>query len=388
MQSPLDIPELVEHCIGFLSNSNPDLIASALVAHSWLHPAQSHLFRAPHLRNGGVESSEHQLLRLHNILEASPHLIRHVRELSINRNYRNYTFREDRITNTTLAKICNLEFTRLQSVSISEMQQLSELSIPLANALQRLLSAPSICTLRLHATFSDLFTLIQIWEHCSPAIRHLDLSVRLYDDGFRQGIVEDFLPGISDRAPSIPLQSLRISFSRSHAYDQHTLIPCALYPFVLSHLTALNIHGEWIVPWKHFESSTLQILDVKAMKRGSAIDLSLFPNLLHLRMTLVQPIPPMMFGTLATISSAHHIRTIFIRFCFDSSISNHSRCVQLDFTLSNLHPPIPITFEMSFSQQDQAKGLFPKLLSANMLRLITFRREPWNVLEPSIETTS
>ncbi|KAJ7864127.1 hypothetical protein B0H14DRAFT_2574566 [Mycena olivaceomarginata] len=44
---PLDIQELVDHCISFLWESKPDLIVCALVARSWVNPAQCHLLRAP-----------------------------------------------------------------------------------------------------------------------------------------------------------------------------------------------------------------------------------------------------------------------------------------------------------------------------------------------------
>ncbi|KAF7342280.1 hypothetical protein MVEN_01816100 [Mycena venus] len=208
VQSPLELPELVDHGIGFLSDSTPELMAGALVARSWLHSAQAHPSATPQSPVGVVAI-------------------------------------ENQITDPTLAKIFNLGFTYLESVSIQVIHHLSD---SLAIALQPLFGVPSISTVKLHTPVVHLSTFIQIWESCSPAIRHLDLSARLRNSP-HPGAVQDHLLDTSERQASpIPLQSLRISFSRSHIYDKQTFISRALYPFDVSHLTALNVHGKWAVP--------------------------------------------------------------------------------------------------------------------------------------------
>ncbi|KAK7012774.1 hypothetical protein R3P38DRAFT_3014053 [Favolaschia claudopus] len=53
-RSPLDVPELLQSTISFLTGSTPDLLACALVARRWVYAAQSILFRAPHRTNAGL----------------------------------------------------------------------------------------------------------------------------------------------------------------------------------------------------------------------------------------------------------------------------------------------------------------------------------------------
>ncbi|KAJ6542960.1 hypothetical protein B0H19DRAFT_312796 [Mycena capillaripes] len=72
--TPLDIQELLDHCIAYLSGSSSDLKVCALVARSWVRVAQSCLFRAPNfIYNPFNPTASYR--RLHDIFQNSPHLI-------------------------------------------------------------------------------------------------------------------------------------------------------------------------------------------------------------------------------------------------------------------------------------------------------------------------
>ncbi|KAJ7935805.1 hypothetical protein B0H13DRAFT_1947248 [Mycena leptocephala] len=348
--SPLDIQELLDHCVSFLPKSTPDLRACALVARSWLVVAQSHLFRAPHITQRAVKYSDRRLLRLHDTLLAAPHLLQHVRELAVEKDGDGCHV----ITETTFAKLCNLRFTHLKSASISVTEHLS---IPLALALQQLLSTPTLCRLKLNMTLRHLSTFIQIWERCTSTLRHLDISVRML--ATRPGTLLDRASIIPVCAAPIQLRSLRMAFWGTKGCDQRELYHSALCLFDLSQLRALAILDDMGVPWKEFAIPLIEVLDIEATENGDQIDLACFPNLLHLCLTLVESISPMVFAILSTIVPTHPIRTITISFN-----------PPLDCMLATLpveHPPA-VTFEISVGWQEQAMKLFPGLISADRVR--------------------
>ncbi|KAJ6545165.1 hypothetical protein B0H19DRAFT_1167071 [Mycena capillaripes] len=104
-RSPLTVAELLHHCIYFLRSSPPDLLSCALVARSWLFPAQSHLFHKisiTHQNYNLLPESEILLARL----EVFPHLVRHIRRLHMD-----LTMGRD--SSAVLSRICDISFTRV-----------------------------------------------------------------------------------------------------------------------------------------------------------------------------------------------------------------------------------------------------------------------------------
>ncbi|KAK7017213.1 hypothetical protein R3P38DRAFT_2986016 [Favolaschia claudopus] len=76
-QNPFNVPELLDLCISCLESPS-DLISCALVARSWVHPAQSSLFRAPAEADDFFISRDTMAENLADTLTAfpSPHSIR------------------------------------------------------------------------------------------------------------------------------------------------------------------------------------------------------------------------------------------------------------------------------------------------------------------------
>jgi hypothetical protein len=118
--SPLDIQELVDHCIAlvaddFIARQTPSLLACARIARSWVETAQSLLFRAPHVAKvdlwDPLRGSARALAKLNHILETSPHLLRHVRDIDT-------VDSENVVTLKTFIKFCDFPFTHVETVSI------------------------------------------------------------------------------------------------------------------------------------------------------------------------------------------------------------------------------------------------------------------------------
>ncbi|KAJ7114892.1 hypothetical protein C8R44DRAFT_740239 [Mycena epipterygia] len=86
--SRLPVQELVDAILDYLHDSRQDLTACSLVSHSFVHRAQSHLFRSIALdvdeehRAGMSMSLVEKAQRLADILATSPHLVVHIRTLS------------------------------------------------------------------------------------------------------------------------------------------------------------------------------------------------------------------------------------------------------------------------------------------------------------------
>jgi hypothetical protein len=253
--SPLDIQELVNHCITLAADDmpacrTPTLLACALVARSWVETAQSLLFRAPHVARIDLwdPSRGSPLAKLHRTLDTSPHLLRHVRDLNI------FLIVDSVVKLPSFMKFCDLPFTHVETISIFIRRDLGK---GYSRGIRKLFSLPTPVSLRLDAAIYDVSSLAQIWEFCSPSIRHLELiaDIELLDEPWAQ--IADFIPEVP-----IQLDSLRVVFNSE--LDHIDVYPFALYPFDLSHLKALSIRDNTGVPWQRFNFETIQLLDVDA----------------------------------------------------------------------------------------------------------------------------
>ncbi|KAJ7478716.1 hypothetical protein B0H11DRAFT_1282119 [Mycena galericulata] len=164
--TPFDIQELLDHCIGFLAGFPIDLCACALVSRAWVHASQSHIFALVILRG---KTSNDRVLRLLEVWDTSPHLVRHTQRLIIELNA---------IDATHFLRISNVPFTHLSNLILSGRVLDSYTAV----AIQRLLRLPTLRSVRLMCQFQKRGFVREIWAHASPSIEHLVLGGSFGED--------------------------------------------------------------------------------------------------------------------------------------------------------------------------------------------------------------
>lgn len=209
--------ELVEYIITFLHNFPPELLTCALVSRSWVYRAQSHIFSL--ISFVATESKNEQLWeRLRVTFQISPHLIRHVRHLEIN---------NQKLSTPTFAAICNFLFTHWDGVSFARLIW----NPSCAFDLQQLLSLPTLRRVLVAFCFTNPTSVLQMWDRCSPGMRHLELRVNSYQAGnFQPSHSTHHLPSL------VRLESFRIIKFSDVDWLIHTL-----QPFDLSQLRCLSM---------------------------------------------------------------------------------------------------------------------------------------------------
>ncbi|KAJ7694741.1 hypothetical protein B0H14DRAFT_3043449 [Mycena olivaceomarginata] len=293
-RNPLEIQELLDHSIAR---------ACALVARSWVDAAQSNLFRAPHITNPSLESSNRLWLLFHSALTDSPHLIRHVRELTLTAHW-------EQVTTMTVGKICNLPFTHLESASLC---------------------------------------LTPSGDRCSPLIRHLKLDCRR--------CTGQPLPPFPSSVVPIPLHSLRAVFWGASASLRREQQICPLG-------VALSLLDEIPIQWETIPTKTVRFLELHATNYATAVDLDSFPQLAVIRIALDEHLAPMVLTTLSTIERLHRIHTILLDFSYHGL--DETDCAQLYSTLSTLPlNPLPtVMFTDGYGRYEAARECFPRLMGA------------------------
>jgi hypothetical protein len=73
--------ELIDHIIGYLQDSVPDLLTCARVCKAWLEPSRARLFYGILYSNNST-CSDNNLYGI-RIIQQSPHIAFHVRELEL-----------------------------------------------------------------------------------------------------------------------------------------------------------------------------------------------------------------------------------------------------------------------------------------------------------------
>jgi hypothetical protein len=210
----LEIPQLLELCMEFLCYMAPEFGKTcAMVSRSWASAVQVQLFRELSLKHSDPMHRVRSKLRT---LHTSPHLIRHIRFLTIDAAPESLTI---------LAEVGNLPFTRLVHVSIS---QSSDLDLPIAMAIQRLFNIPTLRRVKLACDFTRPAVFRGIWDRCSPSIRHLDISYS------RRAVQSMQWHSDVPVVPDIRLESLRLAAFKDD-------LPPGVYPFDLSGLKVLSI---------------------------------------------------------------------------------------------------------------------------------------------------
>jgi hypothetical protein len=159
---PLDIPELIEACLGFL-NSSADLAACALVNRSWRYAVQPYCFRDINL---GPTDTNRKFRQFLDILSISPHISSFVVRLTLWVS----SFSPD-----YAATFVQFHFPNLHTLHILAWNQV-ELSRTVADGIQQLLSLPGLLSVTV-MFMPDCPCLFQhIWARAAPNIRHVCLS--------------------------------------------------------------------------------------------------------------------------------------------------------------------------------------------------------------------
>ncbi|KAF7358927.1 hypothetical protein MSAN_01233100 [Mycena sanguinolenta] len=341
--NPLCIAELVEACMDHV-NTPGDLAACALVSRLWVHPAQSRLFRAPYI------TEWHRFL---NMLATSRHLIPHIRQLRI---------RPEDVA--TLARICAVPFTHLQSTVVI----LSGDYLPCGSvaALQQLFRLPTLRRVELHCFLNNEGEFASIWDQCAPNIKDITLNCRV--DHPLLGIDVDPLRPATPSPGGILLQSLRM---HSPQMLDSTLIRQNSHPFNLSKLKFLSIGWRAHVPWPNFAPVVRSIegLDIVVNASAASLDLSAFPNLTFLRISLPFWIPPerrlaMLDQLFSTLSPANILETLVI--CPSNGVvqMDGMLCMTLDAKLSSgpFSPTLAVELEV---EQTVYGGIWPFFSTLN-----------------------
>ncbi|KAJ6517612.1 hypothetical protein DFH09DRAFT_1195320 [Mycena vulgaris] len=357
--NPLTVQELVDHCIGFLYNSVPDLRACALVSRAWVDAAQSNIFRRISIMHFGNVPHPSIWMRLKETLNTSPHLIRHIQQLTVV---------PDEISLADFSALCNLPFTHLDRVFVFNYPHLSAST---AGFIQKLLSLPTVRRVGILCTFDHPTRFLQIWDRCSPSIRHLELYIT-------EGSTPIVRPAAHHCSAPIVLESLRItSVEGLGGWLAHELCP-----FDFSTLKLLSVHTNTnLLCWPIFRSalSTIEALDFKAYDGWTpCIDLSPFTNLVTLRMSMAGDAAlAVVLDTLSTVTPVNSIQTIIVT----ASRLDAAICAQLESKIISLplHRSV-LEVEMNLiigdvHRNDNLAKYFPTLSAMNKLRQID--RDGW-----------
>jgi hypothetical protein len=356
------VQELVDTIVYLIRGSGPDLRACALVSRSWVHPAQSHLFRECRFTQILNEKRYRPEMwaRLKQTLEISPHLISHIRHLNLH-------IRLD--GDSILSSICNFSFTHLEHV---EGHFYATMSVQQALDLRQLLSMSTVrqvaLTLPRPSLEPDIFP--KIFERCSPALRDLELQLSRSP------------PSLPVRAAGvttpIPLVSLRLAI---HGTLDHRLF-AFLQPLSVSQHKALSlvrindgIVWHELYPVFHrleFLSVPIQVrvfdpclaLALISVQYTKALDLSQFPHLSYLSLLIMTPQSETQKNLIArlvsTMTPILHIRRLGVQISWMLSDS----CAFIDAVMSTIDVPI---VEVQVHAEKWAK-FFPRLTEKNMVR--------------------
>ncbi|KAJ7433985.1 hypothetical protein FB451DRAFT_304984 [Mycena latifolia] len=352
--NPFRIQELVDQCIEFLHDSPRDLRACALVSRSCASAAQAHIFRQISIRSTALDDL---WPRLQRTLHISPHLVRHIHRLQLD---------SEALSIETFSAVCEFPFTHLRYACIYHTNS----DLPVGLALQQLLSLPTLRRVEIVATFPQPSTFRQIWDRCSPSIKHLELSCAVYPPEAVQSIAHP-------RSRSIAFESLKIGPIK---YLSNWLLD-DLCPLNLSRLRVLSIvpaHGAefW---WLKFAPTfqTLEVLDFTSWSASAgALDLSALPNLVLIRMGGMGGAAGQGLQTalviLSTIANPTRIRKIIIW----HSWLDRGSCEQLDSKLVSLPVQHLPTLELEMAliggglKISNLEQSFPRLASRNLLSYI------------------
>ncbi|KAK7052755.1 hypothetical protein R3P38DRAFT_3255841 [Favolaschia claudopus] len=362
--SPLEIQELLDICIGLLDGCTADLLACALVARSWVNPAQASLFRIPiPLRpvTDFFPFSDPQASKFIDSLRSSPSLIRHVQELELNVG--------DSVIHAVQAQtfedLCTVQFTHLKRFSLVVYGSFDWHS-PAVNGIVAL---PSLEYLSISTRDQTFGSLAHIWECCSPTIRHLQIEC----------VESGKLPPSTNQ--TVCLKSLRLGVrSGDGPYEPRSRL---LHPFDLSRLKAIGIQEGVSVPWNSINTGSIEVLDVNGIPDLDfldALDVVPLPNLRILRIQLRNNylgVSSLEFlGPIMEFSPYLHTIIIVVPRRFEEDEENESGIPALVSALLALasglvtRPLIELEYDHEHYTEDEARALVPNLTERDMLHFV------------------
>jgi hypothetical protein len=263
-------------------------------------------------------------------------------------------------------KVCNIPFTHLEDVYFHHWHALAPQS---GVDLQQLLSLSTLRRVHLKCVFDSTF--LSIWDRCSLNVRHVSVGCFDYD-----------FPSSPRRAQPhsgarIVLESLQLGGAEADfdwLKQDHS-------PLDLSRLVVLSVTEASVLCWPRMMPAfqTLHALDVLTSVRfprllsdttltnfeQDTLDLSLFPNLLFLRIGFDYKQP--VVDTFKTITTSSCIQQIVF-----SHIRRYTQsCGQLDSLVADLsmgHLP-RVGLEMDIDAYNAYVPYFPRLHAKNLVSI-------------------
>ncbi|KAK7020366.1 hypothetical protein R3P38DRAFT_3272190 [Favolaschia claudopus] len=359
-QSPLEIPELLDLCIGYLASSQGDLLSCALVARRWTGAAQFNLFSAPmdtvtgmDLFQRDIDSYDRILRQLYDALAESPHLVRYVRELQLG----------DRTATSTIKKLCSIPFTHLESLTLM-MRRLKNYG----TALKSLLGLRTLRYVSLNLDISFTRCVAHVLPHLSSSIEHLDVC---YDQRLPLKPMDALGEGVPMRLKSLGLTVIVKTITQT----PQTLRSLGFYPFDISGLKAVAVSCLSPIQWDTIPTHTLQVLDIDPMDEETPLDLSLFPALRNFRIKISPGLPPMVPATVAKVSQCQQLHTM--AFVFWGNDLSDADCALFDSVIAT--SGLDVVQFQTRARQDETVTLsadrFPRSMARNMLQVVADNRE-------------
>ncbi|KAF8206151.1 hypothetical protein K438DRAFT_1963249 [Mycena galopus ATCC 62051] len=342
----LNIPELLDHTIDFLSESRVDLLSSALVSKSWVSRAQFHLFGKITL----VPPKDMKLLRLlMKVLKTSPHLAHFIRHLSVSLN------------NHLLKGVAGMTLPRLTEVSVqcTDIQYRDYADLETDLLVQSLLRRPTIRRVILEGMFHSISTLHTYFDNCTRSMQRLELW-DVYVNPIPTG---DFAPNPSTPAllPS-RIQLSNVTFPAQDCRALHAWMTSPRCPFGFSRLQRIHIGAE---RWRSSQSllapslSSIEYLKLIEFSEDGDLDLSRLTKLKWLDVQLDQDWDLFEFLAMLYFVSAEDEK--FFK-NFDAAVTTldvmHSlRRVEIEFAVCRPELDIP-TLESYFPTLASKRQLF------------------------------
>ncbi|KAK6980983.1 hypothetical protein R3P38DRAFT_3117021 [Favolaschia claudopus] len=347
--NPLDLPELLDLCLGLLGRSPIDLCSCARVARAWVYPAQSLLFRSPTHMTFRLVISDITALRFRSIVIRNPHLAALVREFS---------FRFVRLARDTIDALCTIEFVNLQSLTIETSE------VAPIHAFHKLSSLP---TLRFLTVFIGDDGEGEDFPQCIGHLRSVSAAIQHLCIGAPTTQWKQYLPSSSSaRDKHIKLKSFRLQLPWHELIASYTPIDCnagSFFPFDLSEVRAFSTSDERYAPWPALSKARIEILDMTPSY--THFDLSPFTNLTVLRLVVYEDLLPVT-KILPSICSAHPIHTILIRIEESQRILSdgwHELFFALGSLPLNPFPDIELEFVHSAEVERFQKGIGRSLMA-------------------------
>ncbi|KAJ7478487.1 hypothetical protein FB451DRAFT_184890 [Mycena latifolia] len=179
--------------------------------------------------------------------------------------------------------------------------------LPYRTQLQKVLSLPTLTRVVLASYFITPAIFLQMWERCSPTIRHLVLSCH-----FHLSSPEAVRPVPTCRPPLVGLESLQIvSVDYLRDWLMHDLCPSDFSRLKL--LSFWYAHGA-VLRSARFAAAlrNLEVFDLVLWQSDDTLDLSTLPNLRLLRMRPMSDSVQIILATLSMIPATSCIRRILL----------------------------------------------------------------------------